>query len=243
MRFIEKKESPAFFENLKEKHRLDENKKWKKFCGIPKETLVEVLRQEQCCLCIYCECFLPDDDDSCYEELEQQLRKDSKNVKGRVGGDNRSCSHIEHLKPKERYSSLKFVYENLTLSCQGIDDKDEMRIEKTCGHAKYDCFDEEKFINPVEEHDIAKYFSYDEEEGRIIASGVNDEKSNHMIELLNLNSKNLLIKRHQSKQALEAVYRSLPSDDQLEFLQKELSSNREYMSFLRYCFLPNAVAV
>lgn len=235
MRFVEKKESPAFFEKLKEKYQLDENKKWEEFCGIPKATLTEVLRQEQCCLCIYCECFLPDDDDSCYEELEQQ-QKESRSVKGRIGGSHRSCSHIEHIRPQETYAALRFVYENLTLSCQGIDDRKEMKIENTCGHSKDKKFDENAFISPISTTDIGEYFFYDEEDGSIKSSGLDDVRSNYVIKLLNLNSEHLLIKRSTAKKAIEAVYKVLPYDQQLNFLKQELAFNREYISFLRYCF-------
>ncbi len=236
MRFVEKKESPAFFENLKEKYQLNENKTWGDFKGKSKKALTEILRQEQCCLCIYCECFLPDDDDSCYEELEKQLKKDNKNVKSSVGGDNRNCTHIEHLKPKKMYKNLMFSYENLTLSCQGVDDKEKMKIESTCGHSKDEKFDENLFISPVAVTDIDKYFSYDEENGSIKPSGLGGEKANYMIKLLKLDSEHLSVKRSTAKRAIEEVYKSVPYDQQLDVLKKELASNREYISFLRYCF-------
>ncbi len=241
MRFVKKGAPPDFFENAKIKHLLDENKKWDDIPRGIKSKLKNTLRQEQSCLCIYCEGEIPDDKQSCYESIDKKRKLIASDAK-KIGGEDRSCSHIEHIRPKGKFPSLTFTYENLVLSCEGIDDE-KIKLKNFCGHHKDaglyqdEDFDETKFINPVQDCDSANYFAFYADSGGIYSSGKDDEKANYMINRLNLDATDLSLKRMAAKRALEDHYMAFPFHKQLDVLMFELNSNREYISFLRYCFL------
>lgn len=240
MRYVAKGKSPEFFENAKIKYQLDENKKWDDLPRSIKRKLKIVLWEEQFSLCIYCEGEIPhpSDKNSCYERIDERRKLILQDEK-KIGGEDRTCSHIEHIKPKGKFPLLKFSYENLMLSCEGIDDED-VKLRNSCGHHKDDerykddGFDEAKFINPVQDKGSASYFSFYPDTGKIYSSGINDFKANYTIDRLNLNARYLILKRLGAKQALLNFAVNYPNFD----IDSELSTEREFISFLRYCFLP-----
>jgi len=146
MRYIDKSKNPCeeFIAFVKE-HNLE---KWDDLdnCGMDgsdiKKTLHNHLVDEQHGLCIYC-------------EQEIQKKADEKKYYER--------GHIEHVMPKDdnRFPHLTYVYENLAVSCAGYDSK-QKKGEQFCGHKKGNEYDEELFLNPFQQKDIAKYFIYEE---------------------------------------------------------------------------------
>ena len=70
----------------------------------------------------------------------------------------RKRCHIEHYRPKSKYTDLTFTYRNLISSCQG---EDEQRPTKPvhCGHKKGGWFDENLMISPLDPN-CNKYFRY-----------------------------------------------------------------------------------
>ena len=70
----------------------------------------------------------------------------------------RKKCHIEHYRPKSKYTHLTFDYSNLISSCQG---EDEQRPTKPvhCGHKKGGWFDEELMISPLDPN-CSSYFRY-----------------------------------------------------------------------------------
>ncbi len=63
-----------------------------------------------------------------------------------------------------------------------------------CEHRKADEYDENQFLNPIEQPEIADYFEYDIE-GRIFAnhlrSNIDQQKANYMIKILALDHREL----------------------------------------------------
>jgi uncharacterized protein (TIGR02646 family) len=206
MHFIEKRQSPDFFEEEKGSCPLTENIPWKKFRNPCKRELKKFIIEEQKGLCIYCECYL-----------------------------SQEKSHIEHLRPQSKYKQFKFEYNNLSVSCNGeiLCTNKKSKHGKFCGHKKNNIYDEQLFLNPLEQVDIEKYFDYDSETGAIIAKkGDKNQESNYMINLLNLNTPYL---KDSRKYAKELLLEKL-SDD-IDRLQNELMEDREFISFLKSCFI------
>ncbi|MCU0287357.1 MAG: TIGR02646 family protein [Acidobacteria bacterium] len=90
-----------------------------------------------------------------------------------------SNSHIEHVRPRDKFPGLKNDYHNLVVSCQ---------TPGRCGNAKGNKFNDH-FIVPTEENpgDYLTYFT----NGEIRAIN-NNNKANVTIEMLNLNAPRLV---------------------------------------------------
>ena len=208
MRYIQKTVTPQFFiHNSQGLNRWDECKKSKK-------TLREyILKNEQNCLCIYCE--------------------------SKISSDKNS-SHIEHIRPKahDKYPHLTFEYKNLAVSCNGTcHNVNNDQMKHSCGHLKDNEYDENLFLNPVEITDIRDYFEYDIDEGEIKASSKNVNKASYMITTLHLNDGRLPSAR---KKALQNFIKKMGGID--SFKRKETLKNRlnqeniDQISFLKFRF-------
>ncbi len=210
MRFIKKIESPECFEEEKKLRGFGVNTAWKRFGNPCKKILTEHLKNEQNHLCVYCECNLQGVD-----------------------------SHIEHLAPQEIYSHLRFDYDNITVSCAGFD-CESGKEKQSCGHRKNNEYDECLFINPIAEENIASYFSFikdGDDEGNILPAKMNVEKiakAEYMIRILRLDADYLREQRKAAKKSFIDFSISYPDID----LRSELETEREFISFLRYCFAP-----
>ncbi|MDY4010707.1 MAG: retron system putative HNH endonuclease [Fusobacterium gastrosuis] len=88
-------------------------------------------------------------------------------------------SHIEHIKPKDKFPAHLSDYRNLISCCND---------NKRCGASKENKWND-LFINPVLENP-EEYFKYDIKTGKILPtdnSGAKYDKANITIEFLNLN--------------------------------------------------------
>lgn len=210
MRYIAKNAVPECFEAEKQQRNFNENTAWKRFGNPCRAILTQHIKDEQNGLCIYCECDLTF-----------------------------ATAHLEHLAPQGQYPHLRFDYQNLTVSCEGFDCELE-KSRQSCGHRKLSEYDEVLFINPVVEKDISGYFSFikdGDNEGAIIPTGDSEEKINraeYMIRILRLDADFLRKKRKAAKKALIDFVLSYPDIN----IDSELSTEREFITFLRYCFLP-----
>lgn len=165
MRYVQKLKIPDFFnDDIKGFKSWDDYEFDENTKQKRRNLRQHILEKEQNNLCIYCECYLDVDN-----------------------------SHIEHLKPKEKYKSLTFEYNNLAVSCEGLCLKGDSTDKKRhrCGHKKDNLFDESKFLNPTVVENIRDYFGYMESKKdcfEIISSNKDKIKSAYMInELLHLN--------------------------------------------------------
>ncbi|MEB4592817.1 retron system putative HNH endonuclease [Candidatus Thiothrix sp. Deng01] len=211
MRFIQKTQSPDFFEQEKCGFPLTEDSPWGDFKNPCKKMFKDFLAQEQHGLCGYC---------------ERDLSSTS--------------SHLEHIAPRERYKHLKFVYENLIVSCDGgFLCQGKMLNKESCGHRKDNEYDEQLFLNPVQLPDISTCFHFDNETGAIIAaSQASDEAANYTIRILNLNAPYVRDARMNARDVLLEGLSNLPIDQAETILRQELSAEREFISFLRHYFAP-----
>jgi len=184
MRYINKSERCGEFdEYIKNKSSL---KEWKKEWGKYKNRKIKLklhqhLYREQGGLCVYCQQLLP-----YKKEME--------------GNKIYNKSHIEHIRPREFYKELTFVYCNLSVSCDGFDCEIEKTNEQSdkefCGHIKDNEYYEEYFLNPFEVKDIENYFIYDDLTFEVLPKhekGTDKfKKANYMIEILCLNHDELI---------------------------------------------------
>ncbi len=114
--------------------------------------------------------------------------------------------HIEHIKPKSRFPTETFDYENLIVSIldahdlrsikqgelsvsnQGPDDKSHLNYFG--GHAKLHFYDDNLFISPTDQN-CGCFFAFLEESGAMVPSpnldDAEQEKAKYTIDLLNLN--------------------------------------------------------
>ena len=218
MRFIKKGESPDFFEAEKVRLRLGPDSDWKKLRKPCKPRLKNYLIDEQHCLCAYCECDL-----SLLVTGTNKLRE----------------SHLEHLAPQSKYSDLKFSYHNLVVSCEGqLLSNQRIKKRESCGHRKANEYDESWFLNPTFEEEISEFFSFDSQDGSIhSAASSRAEHAQKMIDVLNLDAPYLKAARVNSKDVLLDYLASLEPEQSLEVLNHELTTPREFVSFLQNCFL------
>ena len=140
-----------------------------------KHALHNHLWREQQGLCVYCQQLIP----------EKTAKQSSTQIR----------SHIEHIRPRSVYPNRMFDYDNLSISCEGFDCTATTPQKKEfCEHRKADEYDENQFLNPIEQPEIADYFEYDIE-GRIFAnhlrSNIDQQKANYMIKILALDHREL----------------------------------------------------
>nr|CAA6807261.1 MAG: TIGR02646 family protein [uncultured Thiotrichaceae bacterium] len=218
MRYINKAESPLFFEECKQS--LSDLNRWETFSENQplsrcKQQLHRHLLDEQSGLCVYCE-----------REVTT------------------SSSHIEHVYPKSTYPDKTFDYQNLVTSCNGescsIVTNDIYKPEdiQSCGHRKSDLLDEQLFVSPLAHVDIGNYFSYNKTSCAIMPSGKSPSKASYTIDLLNLGNTRLNNERSNARVALIQATTSFLSQERKNKIQFLLSKDRPFISFLRYNFSP-----
>jgi uncharacterized protein (TIGR02646 family) len=104
-------------------------------------------------------------------------------------------SHIEHIKPQEKFLSESLNYNNLLASCNGIQDRNE-----NCGHKKNNWYDANNFLTPLNS-DCEKIFTYN-------ITGEMDATSNNgkiTINMLDLNSY-LLVRARRKAISLSGLF-------------------------------------
>ena len=117
MKRIVKDPEPEDFSKWKVSARTAHQLNWGEFQKPIKPEVHESLMQEQGFLCCYCEISVTAND-----------------------------SHIEHFRPRGRYTALEFDYDNLLCSCQ----KNPPRGGPLhCGHSKRVWFDENLLVSPL----------------------------------------------------------------------------------------------
>jgi uncharacterized protein (TIGR02646 family) len=115
-------------------------------------------------------------------------------------------SHIEHIKPQVQFPGETLNYDNLLVSCNGIQSKN-----KTCGHKKDGWYNEKDFLSPLDS-ECENMYTYSIS-GRMDALQENGKTT---IEKLNLNSYQLI----QARRA--AIKASGFFDDDFEQKKQEI---------------------
>jgi uncharacterized protein (TIGR02646 family) len=137
--------------------------------------------------------------------------------------------HIEHIKPKSKFPSLTFDYNNLVASCLDSDSLQQFALaDRFGGHYKRGEYDAQLFVSPLDS-DCQKFFSY-ELTGKVKSSpslsSSDQQRAEYTIKLLNLNdnqtnqgqtnqSHNLVFKRRRILEETNRVTKTISARDSL----------------------------
>lgn len=193
---INKENEPEF---LLEYKRKNSPKAWKDYDSEIKDCLKSfIVEKEQCKYCAYCERTI-------YELSE---------------------SHIEHIKPRDKFPKSFQEYNNIIVSCNN---------KHTCGMKKGKDYNEE-FIHPVLENPD-EYLDFNLANGEITpkftqGETLNYKRAKYTIEILNLNDYKLKEARKTLIDSLE-VYKE-HYDDFNEYLQFFLDDKHSFPNLIKY---------
>lgn len=217
MRFIDKsKRCKEFDDFIKNPNNL--LGKWNLPTDI-KTALHNHLIDEQKSLCIYC---------------QQTIHK-------KIGWEFPPKSSIEHIIPRGKYPGLTYIYCNLSVVCKSsanpktaIHGKGKKRL--FCEEVRYDEYNEDKFLNPIELADIEDYFEYNVITGEIIASNKNLERADYMIGILNLNNTVLTNMRKEKYDEVRNDVDNSKISDIHDFLDPNYDELPPFYSMLKAAF-------
>ncbi len=196
------------------------SKKWENLPTKPihiKTVLHNRLLKNQQGLCIYCQRKLkakkaPSDlSTDEIRELKKEIRK----------------SMIEHIRPRIKYPELTYVFCNLSVACNKQDD-----VTEYCEDVKHGEYDENLFLNPLENHDIEQYFGYDTD-GTIFPKD-NNSNAKYMIEVV-LDLNNNVLKSMREYSFLDYSQQILNGEiTEAELLNEQQEQLPEFYSMLKY---------
>ncbi|MGF1541821.1 MAG: retron system putative HNH endonuclease [Pleurocapsa sp.] len=203
MKFIKKSQPPQNFIDWKNSANENWQPNWNNFQK-PEKTLVhKSLLEEQGFICCYCG--------------RRITLKDS---------------HIEHFKPRNKYSDLQIEYSNLIASCQG-ESESPPPIPVHCGHKKSSWYKAKLMVSLLKSN-CAEFFRYTED-GQILATKEANkyQAAKTTIEKLDLNINKL---RKMRSAAIEGILEDLDITD-TQRVQKLINGfdqpnqNRVYAEF------------
>ncbi|ELS02841.1 TIGR02646 family protein [Xenococcus sp. PCC 7305] len=145
MKYIKKNQPPQDFIQWKNLANEHWQPNWDNFQKPQKSSVHKSLLKEQGLICCYC---------------------------GRR--INQTDSHIEHLKPRNKYPDLTLDYINLIASCQGKSDAIHS-IPVHCGHKKGEWYEETLMVSPLDEN-CTSFFRYTDD-GQILATADSDKQT------------------------------------------------------------------
>ncbi len=187
-------------EGFKEWKRRNSNVNWGNFGDEIKQEVKMSLLKEQGYICCYCE--------------------------KRVNNQN---SHVEHLKPKSRFSHLMFYYNNLLCSCKAKSDSNRSsnKANLTCGYLKLSWYDE-KMVMPLMK-DCSGYFRFTGS-GEILPvqdNGLKQERAHLTIEKLGLNKYNLQEQRKAVMNQLLKTQNGFSDDEFNNYLESYFNREKD----------------
>ncbi|MBB3014034.1 retron system putative HNH endonuclease [Cupriavidus alkaliphilus] len=130
-----------------------------------------------------------------------------------IGEEN---SHVEHFRPQERFPQLELSFHNLHASCYRMPAPEATH----CGHFKGNRFDEALHISPLDP-ECESRFIYTAM-GGIAPSLPDDERADHMLEILGLDAPFLRAARAAVLSAMDAEFMATATAEELEALQVAL---------------------
>lgn len=144
-----------------------------------------------------------------HREIKAQLRAETfqKCIYCESAIDAISFPHIEHIWPKSLYRALTFAWENLTIACQvcnvnkGTHDPSNLN-----------------FVHPYADDPSERFIFF----GALIAPSSSDVAASNMINLIDLNRKELVISRTEVVSRVIAIY--------LEAIVLPVGARREFLS-------------
>jgi len=204
MKFIDKNEEPEIFANWKRLENEDWKPTWENFQKPEKPVVHNALLKEQGYICAYCGMRI-----------------------------SRETSHIEHLKPREKYAKLGLDYTNFLASCQG-ESETPPSIPVHCGHKKGKWYDESLMVSPLKE-DCAVFFRYTED-GQILATEEVDKQNaaEITIDRLGLNIDKLKAMRQGAIAAILDDFDLLNAEEKQQLIDgfKKTNASGEYEEFV-----------
>lgn len=203
MKYINKSQPPQDFIEWKNKINEHWQPNWNNFQK-PEKTLVhESLLKEQGFICCYC---------------------------GRR--INQTDSHIEHLKPRNKYPDLILDYTNFLASCQG---ESEMppTIPVHCGHKKRGWYEETLMVSPLD-NNCADFFHYTDD-GQILPTKDSTKQSaaKETIARLALDIDKLKRMRERAIEGILEIIDTLSNDEIRKLINgfEHTNANGEYEEF------------
>ena len=139
---------------------------------------------------------------------------------------------VEHFRPVSKYRHLQLEYTNLFLSCKPEGDDG---TGQTCGDHKDNWFEEDCHIPPAPES-CAERFRF-HSSGDIIGDA--SEEAEKMVEVLNLNHRELVTSRQILIENLDQdLYEGVPEDDLLEsYLDSDRNGARPSFAHVAIAYL------
>ena len=209
MKYIVKESEPLEFTNWKKQDKMFQRgkPKWNRVPSPIKDNIRASLKKEQGYICCYC---------------ERELRNND--------------YHIEHFKPKDKFSALQLDYSNLICSSQLELKQGEPRH---CGNSKGSWFDNALLISPLNS-DCERQFIF-HADGHILPSNDSNIAAKITIKKLQLDIDKLVDLR---KKAIEPFIDENLNDNELKkfvnayLIEKENNNGRynEFYTTIKYLF-------
>ncbi len=134
-------------------------------------------------------------------------------------------AHVEHIKPKDKFTDLEFNWDNLGYACNKCNNKKSNKY-----------FDDTPFVNPYEEPPEDNLYAF----GAILRPKKGSERGEITIQEIGLNRPDLLEKRaerlNELESAIKACYRTKNlqlRNAALTTLEAEAEKDREYSIFAK----------
>ncbi len=183
MKHIKKNQPPEDFSEWKNQANEDWQPNWDNFQKPEKTSVHNSLLKEQGFICCYC---------------------------GRR--INQIDSHIEHLRPRNKYPKLALYYDNFLASCQG-ESETPPTIPVHCGHKKDKWYEQRFMVSPLVGN-CAEFFRYTDD-GQILATTdpVKQTAAAETIKRLALNINKLKRMREQAIEGILEIIETLNDDE------------------------------
>jgi len=140
-------------------------------------------------------------------------------------------SHIEHIKPRERYPEAALAYENLLASCLP---EDKGRANLHCGMRKGNWYEESRFISPLDPQ-CQTHFRFTAD-GAIGPHDPGDERAATTIQRLGLDCSRLNAHRKQAI-AASGLFDEALSEDDLAAWAEAVTQRDEHGALMGFCFV------
>lgn len=203
MKYIRKNQPPQDFIEWKNKANDNWQPTWNNFQKPEKTSVHNSLLKEQGFICCYC---------------------------GRR--INQEDSHIEHLKPRNKYPNLALDYDNFLASCQG-ESETPPPVPVHCGHKKSKWYEEPLMVSPLDSN-CADFFRYTDD-GQILATTDSDKQAaaKETITRLALDIDKLKKMREKAFEGILDVIDTLDNDDIKKLIKgfEQTNAQGEYEEF------------
>ena len=203
MKYIKKNQAPQDFTAWKKLANENWQPNWNNFQKPEKNSVHNSLLKEQGFICCYC---------------------------GRR--INLTDSHVEHLKPRNKYPDLALDYTNFIASCQG-ESENPPPIPVHCGHKKAEWYEENLMVSPLD-NNCDDFFRY-ADDGQILPTQdlTKQAAAKETINRLALDINKLKKMREQAIEGILDVIDTLNNNEKRKLIDgfEQPNQNGEYEEF------------